>query len=92
MNIIFFALINQTAQQGLGVIYNIRSCVAECGVGVVSKGQDSGIRNVKWEEVLQPKCSRLGICPGIVRMSVKSVDRNDTKWFRSQIYGDGSGS
>lgn len=77
-HIIFLALVHQAAKQTLGMINNVCSGVPKCCISVVSKCHDPSIRNVLWEEVFEPEGSCLAARPGALRVSIETMDRNDT--------------
>jgi hypothetical protein len=73
-----FSLINQTAEQIFGVIDDICCGVAKSCVGIISKSQDPGTNDVQREVVSKPKCFAFGVRPGLDRITVESMNSNDT--------------
>ena len=77
--IIPFPLINQTAEQIFGVINDICYGVSERCVGIVSETKDPGTRDVQREVVSKPERFAFGARPGLDRITIESVDSNNTE-------------
>ena len=60
------------------MIYDVCSCIAKGRARVVSIGHNPNVREVFGEEVLEPECLRLAICPGGRLVSVESMDGDNT--------------
>ena len=73
-----FSLIKKTAEQTSRVIPNICSCIPERNVRIVSKVQDASILEIVRKEVSEPESLSLCICPGLDRISVETMNSNDT--------------
>ena len=73
------------------MIYDVCRCVAKRRISVVSKRHDSSIRYVMWKEVFEPEGIRLVVCPGVLRVSVQAMDRNDTRQ-KTLVYWYGLGA
>lgn len=56
-----------------------RRRLSERGVGVVAKGHDAGIGDLQGQEIFQPECLRLRVCPGLDRVATESVHGHDTR-------------
>lgn len=77
-DIVFLALVNQAAKQTLSMVYNDRSGISKCRISIVSKCHNPSIRYVEWKEVFEPESIRLVVCPGVLRVSVQVMNRDNT--------------
>ena len=59
------------------MIYDVCSCIAKRRARVVSIGHNPNVWEVFGEEVLEPDCLRLAICPSVRLVSVESMDGDD---------------
>lgn len=76
--VLFFSFIDQTTKQIFGMIHDVCRCIAKCSIGIVPKSKHPRFRNIAWEEIFRPECLRFRIRPGFSRISVETMDNNDT--------------
>jgi hypothetical protein len=67
------SLVDQTAQQTLCVVDDIGGGLAEGSRGIVAEGEDAGILDFVRQEVFEPECIRLGVCPGLNGIAAQAV-------------------
>ena len=77
--VVLFSLVNQTAEQIFGVVDDICCGVTKSSVGIVSKTQDPGTNNVQREVVSKPEGFAFRVRPSLDRITVESMDSNDTE-------------
>ena len=75
---IFLAIVNQAAEQTLGMVYDVPSSAPECLIGIVSIRHYPLMGYVIWKEVFEPEGVRLAARPGVLPVSIQAMDRNDT--------------
>jgi hypothetical protein len=61
------------------MINHRRRRLSKRGVGVVAEGHDAGIGDLPEQDISQPECLRLQVCPSLDRVAVESVHGHDTK-------------
>jgi hypothetical protein len=72
-HIFLISLVNQTAQQTLCVVDDIGGGLAEGSRGIVAEGKDAGILDLVRQEVFEPECIRLRVCPGVDGIAAQAV-------------------
>lgn len=73
------SFVHQADQQAFGMINHLRCGLSECGVSVVAKGHDAGIRDMQRQVIFQPECLRFRVCPGRNRVATESVHGHDAR-------------
>lgn len=78
--IIRFALVDQATQEVFCVIPYVGSGVPKYHIRVIAIVQDSCTFDIKRQRVLKPEMVVCWVLPGVCRVSIKSVDRDNAKW------------
>ena len=60
------------------VIKNTCRRIPESDIGIITEAEDPGTNDILRKEVFKPKCFSLRVHPGSHRLSVQSMDGNDT--------------
>lgn len=68
--------VNQTAQQTLCVVVDTGSGRPERSRSIVVECEDAGVVDLERQEVFQPECLRLGMCPGLDGVPAEAVYGN----------------
>lgn len=72
-HIFLVSLVDETAQQTLCVVDDIGGGLAESSRGIVAEGEDAGILDLMRQEVFEPECIRIGVCPGCNGIAAQAV-------------------